>query len=374
MAIWGIGVMVGPVLGPTLGGYLTDIATWRWNFYINVPVGFLCFLLTWQTLPDTAKKSRSMDWIGLILISTTIASIQYFLDRGNEDDWFGSRGICIAAFLMIVCFLGFLLHGISRKNKMTVFDLSIFADRNFAISSCLLGMFCLNLYGAMVILPLMLEGIFNYPVLTTGLIMAPRGIGGMVSMLFVSVLIKKMDTRVIIFIGILLSVLGMALGTYYNLDISPNWVIGPLILQGFGLGLIFVPLSTLAFSTLPESARHEAAGLFSLLRTLGGSLGISIVSTLLARLTQLEWNQLGGHIQPYSLATTKYLETLHLQATNPLGAAILGRTLETHSQMLAYVNIFAFLTWSVILMLPLLFLLKKPKQLTDKNISSQLTE
>jgi DHA2 family multidrug resistance protein len=364
MALWGIGVMVGPILGPTLGGYLTDIATWRWNFYINIPFGILCFLLTWQILPDTPKKSRRMDWPGLILISTTIGSVQYFLDRGNQDDWFSSTGICITAFLMVICFLGFLLHNIDRKNKTNVFDLSIFADRNFAVSSCLLGVYCLSLYGAMVILPLMLEGIFNYPVLTTGLVMAPRGIGGMISMLLAGMLLAKFDPRKVIMLGVLISIAGMYISTYYNLDISPGWIIGPLLLQGFGLGLIFVPLSAMAFSTLPGDLRSEAAGLFSLLRTIGGSVGISIVSTLLARLSQFEWNQLGGHIQPFNIATSKYLAVFHLKATSPQGIAILGNTLEIHTQMLAYINIFAFITWSIVLMIPLVLLFKKP---LDKN-------
>ena len=360
MAIWGIGVMVGPILGPTLGGYLTETATWRWDFYINIPFGILSFLLCWQFLPDTLKKSRAMDWIGLILICTAIGSVQYFLDRGNQDDWLESRGICIAGFLMLICFLGFLLHNADRKNKSIVFDLSIFSDKNFAVSSLLLAIYCLSLYGAMVVLPLMLEGLFNYPVLTTGLAMAPRGLGGMVSMLMVGRLMKKFDTRIILIVGILMSAAGMSSGVSYNLGLSLYWIIWPLVLQGFGLGMIFVPLSAIAFSTLSAEVRSEAAGLFSLLRTLGGSLGISTVSTLLARLTQMEWNQLGGHIQPYNLAVQQYTASLHLQPTSPLGATVLAKTLETHAQMLAFINIFSFITWAIILMLPLVFLLNKP--------------
>ena len=365
MAIWGVGVMVGPILGPTLGGYLTDIASWRWNFYINVPIGILCMLLVWQVLPDTAKKLRGMDWFGLLLISAAIGAGQFFLDRGNQENWFDSRTICIAAFITLVSLLGFFLHNLGRQNKTIVFDLSIFKDRNFAISSFLLAIFGLGLYGAMVILPLMLEGLFNYPVVTTGLVMAPRGISSMVSMLLVGRLIRKYDARVLIFIGIIISCVGMYIGTYYNLSLSPGWIVGPILLQGFGLGMVFVPLSAVAFSTLPAVFRAEAAGLFSLLRTIGSSMGISIVSTLISRHTQIAWNQLGGFINPYNGAVHSYLQPLHLQANSFKGAAVLALALARHAQMQAFVDIYKFITWSFLLMLPLVLLLKK-SQTKDK--------
>jgi DHA2 family multidrug resistance protein len=370
MAIWGVGVMLGPILGPTLGGYLTELASWRWNFYINVPIGIFCMLLTWQVLPESVKKIRSMDWYGLILISVTIGATQFFLDRGNQDNWFDSTIICISAFLVIISLLLFLLHNIGRKGKSLVFDLNIFSDRNFAISSILLGIFGLGLYGAMVTLPLMLEGLFNYPVITTGLVMAPRGISAMASMILVGYLIKKHDPRLLIFIGIIMSCCGMYIGTYYNLDLSPGWFIGPILLQGFGLGMIFVPLSAVAFSTLPAVMRPEAAGLFSLLRTLGSSIGISIVSTLLSRNTQIAWNHFGGFINPYNTAVNHYLYPLHLQASSPKGAAMLATVVATHAQMQAYVDIYKFITWSFLLMLPLVILIKKSKH--NNNINTIL--
>ncbi len=364
MAIWGMGVMVGPILGPTLGGYLTEIASWRWTFYINVPFGILSLILAWKVVPDTPTKKRDMDWFGLILISTAIGSLQYFLDRGNHDDWLGTLNIRIAAFLTIVSFLGFLLHSLNEHNK-SVFNISIFNDRNFTVASIILAMFGLGLYGAMVILPLMLEGLFNYPVLTTGLVMAPRGISGLVSMIIVGKLIKTVDPRVLIIIGIFLSGIGMVFGTYYNLSISPGWIIGPIILQGFGLGMVFVPLSTIAFSTLPAHLRSEAAGLFSLLRTIGSSIGISIIATIFSRHTQTAWNQLGGFINPYNPALKHYLQSLHMGLNNPLSIKILGSQLAMQAQMLAFVNVYSFITWSFVIMLPLVFLLKKPKKMVE---------
>ena len=362
MAIWGLGVMVGPILGPTLGGYLTEVADWRWNFYINVPVGALSFFLAWHYVPDTPKKARSMDWTGLFLLFVAIASFQYFLDRGNRDDWFDSRGICIAATLALAGLAGFLLHT-ARHRKNFIFDMKIFRDRNFAISSILLAMFGLGLYGAMVILPMMLENLFDYPVLTTGLVMAPRGVSSMVSILLVGRLIRFIEPRFLVGTGIIISCAGMYLGTFYNAGISPGWVIGPLLLQGFGLGMIFTPLSTVAFSTLAPAFRAEATGMFSLLRSLGSSMGISIVETLYSRGTQTSWNQLGGFINPYNPTLPPYLDSLRLGMDNPLAPEILQKELGAQAQMISFVNIYAFIAASFLCMLPLLLLLKKQRDM-----------
>ncbi|VVC76954.1 putative multidrug resistance protein EmrY [Aquicella siphonis] len=363
MAIWGVGVMVGPILGPTLGGYLTDVTTWRWTFYVNVPVGLFTLLLT-NILPDTPKKRREMDWLGLILISMAIGGLQYVLDRGNSDDWFNSTSICIVTYLAASGLLGFFFHSMQEKSR-SVFDLKIFKDRNFAVASILLCIFGLGLYGMMVIQPIMMEGLLDYPALTTGLMMAPRGISGMISMLLVGRLITHMDARLLIIFGILISVIGMAIGTYYSIDnISPFWLIFPMLLQGFGLGMVFVPLSTVAYSTLSVSLRTEAAGLFSLLRTIGSSIGISIAVTIATRGTQLFWNQLGGFITPYNPLVYDYLAPLHLKPTDPLGSALLGKLLFRQAQMLSFVNVFAVIMWCFICMIPLVLLIKKVRPST----------
>jgi DHA2 family multidrug resistance protein len=258
MAIWGLGVMVGPILGPTLGGYLTDIASWRWTFYVNVPVGIFTLLLM-NVVPDTPKKERSMYWTGLLLICTAIGGLQFVIDRGNSADWFSSSSIQFGTYLTISCFIGFILHQFSAQRDR-VFDIGIFKDKNFAISSMLLCIVGLGLYGTMVIQPLMMEGLLNYPVLDTGLMLAPRGISGMVSMVVVTQLAKHFDPRAIILSGIAICTFGIWIGTFYSLNISAMWLMWPMILQGFGMGMIFVPLSTIAFSTLPMDLRTEAAG------------------------------------------------------------------------------------------------------------------
>ena len=208
----------------------------------------------------------------------------------------------------------------------------------------------------------MLENLFDYPVITTGLVMGPRGVTTMFSMMLVGVLIKKIDARLLIMIGIIIGSIGTYIGTYYNLYLSPGWVIAPIMLQGLGFGMVFVPLSTVAFATLPVDSRSEASGLFSLLRTIGGSIGISIVSTLLIRETQTAWNQLGGFINPFNpilISRAFHWHQLVVSSSNPLNKLTL--TLVKQSQMQAFVNVYAFITISFLMMIPLIFLLKKPK-------------
>jgi len=359
MALWGVGVMVGPILGPTLGGYLTEVATWRWNFYINVPIGVASMLLAAKVVPDSVKKIRKMDWKGLALLWIAIGSLQYFLDRGNQADWLHARDICLSMFLFAVSVPAFLLHAHGRRNHQGVFDPHIFLDRNFTICSCLLGLFGLGLYGGMILLPLMTEGLMNYPVLTTGLIMAPRGLSAMVSMLLVGRLLKYVDAKKLIFVGILLTGVGMYICTFYSLDISRAWLIAPIVIQGFGLGMVFVPLSAVAFSTLPAHLRAEAAGLFSLLRTIGSSIGISIVATILSRGTQHFWNQLGGRITPFNPAVANYLQSAGLTPDSPQGLTVLAHTLGMHAQMLAFINAYAFIAFCFMLMIPLVLILKR---------------
>lgn len=359
MALWGVGVMIGPILGPTLGGWLTEVATWRWNFYINVPIGLGSMLLTWQVLPASKQKKRNIDWTGLILVSLAIGAFQYVLDRGNQADWFNSTDICVAAFMVAVSLPLFLIHALGEHKRQALFDPAIFLDRNFVISSGLLAIFGLGLYGSMVLLPLMTQGLLNYPVMTAGLVMAPRGISTMASMLLAGRLVTRIDPRHLVMMGSLIVCMGTWMGTWYSVGISPRWIIVPVLVQGFGLGLVFVPLSVVAFSTLPASLRPEAAGLFSLLRTLGSSMGISIVSTLLARNVQWFWNQLGEFLTPYNSAVSHYLQPLGLAPDSPMGKVVLAGLVGREAQMMAFTNCFAFISFSFLAMLPLVMMLKK---------------
>ncbi|HQU15811.1 MAG: MFS transporter [Chromatiales bacterium 21-64-14] len=366
MAIWGIGVMVGPILGPTLGGYLTQVLSWRWTFFINVPVGIFSLLAAWRVVPDTERRQRSMDWTGLVLLSMAIGGLQFVLDRGNQDDWFDAHTIQIATLLSVVGFLGFAWHGLLHREK-ALFDLRIFKDRNFSTSSLLLAVFGLGLYGMLVLQPMLLESLLNYPTFTTGLVMAPRGVASMFSMFLVGRLINRIGPRPLITTGILLSIVGTFATTHYSLYIDPFWVIWPVMVQGLGLGMIFVPLAAVAFTTLNPRQSAEAAGIFSLVRTIGSSIGISIVTTVMTRHAQIAWNQIGGHLQPFNPALYLYLDRLQLSPGDPRAAAVLGYELGRQAQMVALVDAFTLIAWSFVCMLPLVLLLRSSGRARTAN-------
>lgn len=361
MAIWGTGVMVGPILGPTLGGYLTDLASWRWTFYINVPVGVMALVLVWLAVPDTLKKQRTFDWLGFVFMAAAIGAVQYLLDRGNQEDWFNAHSIQIAALIAACGLIGFLIYNYFHRGE-AVFDLRIFKDRNFIISSLLFLVMGVGVYGSMVILPLFLEGLLNYSVFDTGMMMAPRAVSVMFSMIIMGKISHRVDPRRLITAGIIISAAGTYACTYYSLMINSWWLIWPLIIQGFGVGMIFVPLSAMVFATLPEKSRIEAAGLNSLLRTLGGSIGIAVTLTVYTRHTQIAWNQLIGFIHPYNQSLVQYARQLHLKPTEPLFATVLGSEITKQATMLSLVSVFVFIVWSFVVMLPFIFFLKYQKQ------------
>ncbi len=357
MAIWGVGVMVGPILGPTLGGYITEALSWRWTFFINLPVGLLSLLLTTRFVPDTERRERGMDWFGLALLALAIGGLQWVLDRGGQEDWFSSPQIQMAAALSLIGFVGFGLHSRSSGTQV-LFHAAIFRDRNFVTASLLLAVFGLGLFGNMMLQPLMLEHLLDYPTLTTGLTLAPRGIASMISMMIIGRVINRTDPRWLIACGIFVFTFGSYFATLYSLNISIGWVVWPPIIQGFGLGMVFVPLSTIAFSTLPPRHAAEAAGLFSLLRTIGSSIGISIVATTLTQQTQVVWNQLGGHITAYNPAVYAYLAHAQVDPDTPLAVLLLGRELARQATITAFVDAYWLVMWSFLAMLPLVFVMK----------------
>lgn len=356
MALWGMAVILGPILGPTLASYFTDYANWRWGFYFNIPIGLLSLLIIWYVIPDT-QKSRKIDWIRLLLLSIAVGATQYFLDRGEQDDWWDDTHIQISAFLGISGLISFLLY------KHSSFDLRIFKDRNFVLSTLLMGIFSIGFYSMMVSVPVTLESFMDYPIITTDRVTALRGISALISMLLAGYLLKKIDPRWIILSGIIICAGGMWKGLEFNLAMGSEWIVMPLMLQGFGLGWIFTALSFTVFATLPKTMRAEAAGFFNLFRLLGNSIGISLVSSVLARQSQVFWNHLRGFVQPHNLDLKLYLKTHDISLDNPSDIIGLGKELYQQSQMNAFDDIFFFIAWSFVVMLPLIFLLKKPSSL-----------
>jgi len=361
MAIWGLGVMVGPVLGPTLGGWLTDVASWRWTFYINVPVGALSLFLASQYVPQSERRERRMDWTGLALLGAGVAGLQYTLDRGTTADWFAAADIRVAALVGVLGVAGFVWHSFAR-GAGALFDLRIFKDRNFSMACLVMLAMGLGLFGGLVLQPVLLEGLLDYPIVTTGIVMAPRGVATAIAMMVVGRLVGRVDARLLVGVGMVASAIGSWAMTYYSLDVSTFWIIWPAFLQGLGLGLIFVPLSTIAYMTLPRARIAEAAGIYSLVRTIGAAAGISIVTTLLTREAQVNWNELGAHITKFNPAVIGFLKPLHLAPTDPRAAALIAAQIGRQAEMNAMLDVFKVTAWSFVAMLPLVLLLRRTRK------------
>lgn len=362
MSIWGMGVMVGPIAGPTVGGWLTETFDWRWTFFINLPVGIFSLLLAMRYVPDTEKRRRKMDWTGFLLLSLAIGGLQYFLDRGNNDDWFNSTGITVAAILGMISFILFLWHSFSQKAH-SLFSLAIFHDRNFTTASIVITALGFGMYGAMVLQPIMLESLMGYPATSAGLVMAPRGIASMISMLMVSSLMKRFDARWIIMAGMIMSAFGNFLCTQFTLDVSAWQIILPSLFQGAGLGFMMVPLTTIALSTMTPQFIPDASGVYSLLRTIGSSVGIALISTIYSRDMQMNWQTLGNSIQPFNHNLQNYLLNLPHAANGGLGVSHIISELSHQAAMVAMVSAYWWISASFVLMIPLVFLLKPFKKM-----------
>jgi DHA2 family multidrug resistance protein len=357
MAIWSMGVMVAPILGPTLGGWLTEVASWRWTFYINLPVGILSFFLAMRHIPDSPLRARRMDWTGFITLAVGIGALQLVLDRGNQDDWFSSNMLIGAAATAIISMIFFIIYTVTGKHH-PLFDLRIFRDRNFLFASLIMTTIGIGFFGGMLLQSLFLQNFLGYPTFEAGLYMAPRGLASFLVMIMIGKFVGKLPPRNFIFAGIIVSIAGNYMMTRFTSEITANDLIVPMMLQGMGMGLIFVPISTLAFTTLPKTIAAEAAGIYSLIRALGSALGISILTTYFSRSTEQHWNLLRGQITPYSEALHTYLAPLHTGTEQ--GIAIAARAVLHQAQNIGYIESFWFATFNFVLMLPLLYLVRTP--------------
>ena len=301
MSIWGIGVTMGPILGPALGGWLTDNYSWRWVFYINLPIGVLAFAGLFFTMPESRNaKSSRFDFLGFTSLSLAIAALQMMLDRGQLLDWFSSPEIVIEGMVSAISFYVFLVHTFTFPKPFL--NPHLFQDRNFVASNIFIFVVGVVLFATLALLPPMLQNQMQYPVVLTGLITAPRGMGTLISMFLVGRLVTRFDARGIIAVGLAMTAYSLWQMTRFSLLMDTWPVIISGIIQGFGLGLVWVPLSTVAFTTLPANLRNEGTALFSLLRNVGSSIGISVVGFLLTQNIQRLHSSLAQDITPYNAA------------------------------------------------------------------------
>ncbi len=359
MAMWGIAVMVGPVLGPVLGGWLTENYTWRWVFYINLPIGALTFLGIITFLPETEQNAGAkLDWFGFGTLSLAIGALQVLLDRGEQLDWFGSGEIWIEAIVAASALYLFLVHTFTAHEPFV--KPALFRDRNFAAGTLFIFIVGVTYLASLALLTPYLQSLMNYPIVTAGLVMGPRGIGTMGAMLIVGRLVGRVDTRLLLAVG-----LGLTAWSFYEMtgwtpDVSQTTIIVNGMIQGAGLGFLFVPLSTVTLGTLPPEQRTEGAGLYNLSRNIGSSVGISVVTSLLTQNTQVNHADIVQHVT----AVNRVFESPTIaQFWNPFtdaGRAALDAMITRQAQIIAYIDDFKLLMIATLLVIPLLIVFKKP--------------
>jgi DHA2 family multidrug resistance protein len=357
MAIWGIGVLLGPIMGPTVGGFITDHLGWQWVFYVNLPIGIINLALIALYIKPTPHSGVKIDWLGAALLAIGIGSLQMLLDRGNSEGWFQSRLIVGLAFVSTICLIWFTIRSFNRPDA--ILKLNLLKDRNLATATFLIMAFGVGMLCTIALQPLFLEHLLGYPASTAGLVMAPRGIAVAIGMVVVAILIQKIDSRWLVFVGLTLSAAGTYVTTSYNLDVDQFWIIAPSIVQGIGMGMIFVPLSTLAYQTLPREASDQAASVFNIARTIGGSLGIALGVTVLTRATHENLQSLAVGISPYNPGLQAWLRSTGLSLSDPRAQEILRSELTRQSTMIGFIEAFGFVTLSFLILIPFVLLLKQ---------------
>ena len=360
MALFGGGVMIGPILGPVLGGWLTDNYNWRWVFLVNLPVGVICTFIMLRFMPKAEKHRRSFDILGFALLAIALGALQMFLDRGEQKDWFESWEIIFEAGLAIGTAWMFVVHMITAKNPL--FDRSMFTDRNFSTGLIFMAVTGVLLLAGLALLPPLLQNLYGYSVLQSGFLTAPRGVGTLISMLLAGRLSGRIDARLLVGIGVALMGISLWMMTGFALDQPSQPVIMSGVVQGLGLGLIFVPLQSLAFETLAPKMRTTAAALLNLSRNIGGSVGISIVSAQLVRMTQVAHADIASSITEQTIPTVDptLLQTIAPQGSTAL--AVINAEVTRQALFIAYLDDFKLMMLVTFAVLPLLLLMRRGQQ------------
>jgi DHA2 family multidrug resistance protein len=359
MSIWGVGATLAPILGPALGGWLTDNYSWRWVFYINLPVGMLAFAGLYLSLPrsQTAWTGR-FDFFGFATLSLAVASLQLMLDRGQLLDWFSSREIVVEAVIAALGFYIFVIHMLSSEKPFVT--PALFRDRNFVAANIFLFLIGIVLFATLALLPPLLQTKMNYPVVLAGLVIAPRGFGTIVGMFLVGRLVPRFDARIIMAVGLCLTAYSLWQMTHYSLlmDFWPVIIAG--VFQGAGIGAINVCLSAVAFVTLPAKLRNEGTAISNLIRSIGAAIGISVMVFLLTRNIQRMHASLAEHVTPYGMRGTAAAGA-HIDMGSARGVMLLNQLVTDQGTMVAYIDDFRLMMVLTLLTIPLLLLFRRAR-------------
>ncbi|WP_339675684.1 DHA2 family efflux MFS transporter permease subunit [uncultured Zhongshania sp.] len=359
MAAWGVGVMIGPILGPALGGWLTEYYSWRWVFYINLPIGIATFFALKSALPDSeSRRAEPMDFSGFLFLSVAIASLQLMLDRGQSLDWFQSTEIFIECGIAIAAFYLFITHTLTTDKPFI--PPQLFRDRNLVGGLVLIAVLGIVLFSTFALLPPFLQRLQGYPVVTAGLVMMPRGIGTMIAMQISGHILNRVDARLPIFFGMLLLAIALYWMSTFSLDVGAQEIVYSGMIQGLGLGFIFVPLSAVTFSTLAPKYRGEGTSLFSLLRNVGSSVGIALAFAYQDYGTKMAHSVLAENITPFNPALIEYINSSG--SVNSMNALLsVEAELQRQSAVIGMLGNFHYMAIGVLCAIPLILLLRPGK-------------
>lgn len=360
MAMFGLGIIVAPILGPTLGALLTEYFSWRAVFYMNVPIAAFALMMISGELKQDETQTVQIDWVGLTLMVLAIGGLQFVLDQGETRDWFQSRVIQVFALIAAVSAVLFVVRGWHLTTN--IIDFVLLRDRSFASANLAMIGFGLALYGTIAMLPLFVQNLLGYPVLQAGYLFVPRGLAAAFSMLITgSVLMRFFDPRWLVATGLMLNGVGNLVLSWLNLDASFWQLAWPGVIAGLGMGLFFVPMSTVAFQNFGSDRQDEASGIYGVMRSLGSSVGIAVVGWQLVRSTQHHWHDLVVHLTPFNPAVQQYLQPFGVDSSSAKGAALLAAQLATQARMLAFQDVFWTTGIAAFIMLPLVFAMQRPK-------------
>lgn len=359
MALFGLGVIVAPVLGPTIGAILTEHFSWRAVFYVNLPVAAIALALISGELKRELVREVHVDWIGLGLMMTAIGALQMTLDLGESREWFTSHMIQVTALTAALVGAVFVIRGWSDRHN--IIDFGILKDRSFAAANIAIMGFSVSMFGAIAILPLFVQGLLDYPVLQSGYLFMPRGAAAGFSMVITgAVLMRHFDPRALVAVGLVLTGTGNVLLAGLNLDAGFWDLSWPGVISGLGMGLFFVPMSTLAFQNISQEKQDEASGIYGVTRSIGSSVGIAIIGWQVSQRTGYHYATLMGDITPYNQALKDWLAPLGLDPQTPLAAAYVVKTVAAQASMLAFEDAFRLSGYAAFAMLPILLLLERP--------------
>jgi len=367
MAVWGTGAMVGPIAGPALGGWLTDDYNWRWVFYINLPVGIIAFLGILFFIHETGHARRErFDVFGFAALAVAIGVLQLLLDRGELKDWFYSTEIWVEATIAGLAFYLFVVHTMTTSERPFI-DRDLLRDPSFVAGNVLMFFVGVIMFATLALQPTMLQQSMHYPVATSGLVIAPRGVGAMLAMFLVGRIINVVDGRLLILGGLALTAFSLYQMSGFSLGMDMQPIVVSGLVQGLGLGFVFLPLSTISFATLPRSVLTQGTALFSLTRNIGSSIGIAILEALFVENSQTVHSRLVESLRPDNPLTHAPSFQTPYSLSTATGVAALNAEVTRQAQMVAYIDDFRLMMVIVFLVTPLLLLLRKPRGARTPN-------